>query len=342
MGSMQARHTRRRGALAAAVATTLALALAGCGGDDEAESPAGSGGGSGPEKSTLKVGILKIGDVLPLWIAEQQGFLKEAGFQSVQIVEMAGGAAIQPAIQSGQLDLGWSNVVSVVLAKTRKFDFQFFAGGTFLGPGAERNQVILVKKDSSIRNPEQLAGKTIGFNLLGGINELATRAYLTEKGVDPGKVKMVELGTPQTLGPLAQGRVDAVAANEPQVTIGLENGTARVLIENPFSPFGEEPFLAGWMSTSKWLDQNPKTVEAFSGAIDKAVQWAEQNKEEANRLLSQKTGIDPAVVDKMVPSITKGSIEPAHIQPYIDAAKKFGLSKTTFPPEEVLWQGPEG
>jgi NitT/TauT family transport system substrate-binding protein len=342
----QGRRGRRWVALiAAAVLAVMALGVAACGGDDS--SSGGSTGGNsasagGPEKTTLKVGILKIADVYPLWVAQQQGYFKQAGFKNVQVVEMAGGAAIQPAIQSGQLDLGWSNVVSVVLAHARKFDFQFFDGGTYIGPGAERNQVILVKKNSPIHSVKQLAGKRYGVNTLGNIAELSARAYMRENGVDDKKVKLVELGTPLTVPPLVQGRVDAVSANEPAVTIGLATGKVRILAENPYSVFGRNVFLAGWMSTKKFIDDNPRTIQAFTQAIHKAVAWAKQHKEETNRLISQNTGIAPNVADKQVPSITKNTITPGDIQPWIEAAKKYGLMDTTFGPGEVLWQGQAG
>jgi NitT/TauT family transport system substrate-binding protein len=334
---------RIRMRLIASALVALVLALGACGGDDDDASSGSASSGTGPEKTTLKVGILKIADVFPLWVAQQQGYLKEAGFKNVQVVEMAGGAAIQPAIQSGQLDLGWSNVVSVVIGQPRHFDFKFFAGGTWIGPGAERNQVILVKKNSPIRDVKQLEGKRYGVNTLGNIAEVSVRAYLDQHGVNLDKVKLVELGTPLTVPPLAQGRVDAVSANEPAVTIGLNTGGVRILAENPYSALGKEVFLAGWMSNEKFLKENPKTVQAFSQAIDKAVKWSEdeQNKDAFNQLLAQRTGLPPNVVGKMVMSITKDRVTAQDIQPWIDATKKYGLIDESFPPEDVLWQGPE-
>jgi NitT/TauT family transport system substrate-binding protein len=259
----------------------------------------------------------------------------------VQATEMAGGAAIQPAIQSGQLDLGWSNVVSVVISKPQGFNFKFFAGGTWIGPGAERNQVIMVKKNSPIKSAKQLVGKRYGVNTLGNIAEVSVRSWLDHNGVDPKKVNIVELGTPITVPPLVQGRVDAVSANEPAVTIGLQTGKVRILAENPYSGLGKEVFLAGWIANDKFLNQNPKTVKAFSEAIDKAVAWSRdpKNKTAFNQLLAQNTGLAPDVVDKQVMSITKNQVTQADIQPWIEATKKYGLLKQSFPPEDVLWQG---
>jgi NitT/TauT family transport system substrate-binding protein len=338
MGEVAGWTGRRTIALAALLAA-LVLGLAACG-DDEDSSAGGGGGGTGPETKALKVGLIKIGDVLPFWVAEKQGFFKEVGFDRVTGTEMAGGAAIQPAVQSGQLDLGWSNNVSVILAHTQKFDFKFFAGGVFLTPETLQNQSILVKKSSPIRSAQDLVGKTIGMNTLGNLNELAAKAWLDREGVDPSKVKMVELGTPLTVPPLVQGRVDASTANEPAITIAMAKGDVRILADDPFAVFGEEPFLAGWMSTGKWLDENPRTATAFAEAMQKSVDWMKANPDEANALLTEKTGIPAAVVGKMVKSTDKPEITPADLEPYIDAAKKYGLTKTTFPASELLWKAP--
>jgi NitT/TauT family transport system substrate-binding protein len=333
---------RRWTALLAVLALAgLSLGLAACGDDDDGGSSSGSSaGGTGPESKTLKVGLLKIGDVLPFWVAEKQDFFKDVGFDSVTATEMAGGAAIQPAVQSGQLDLGWSNNVSVILAHTQKFDFKFFAGGVFLSPETMRNQTILVKKDSPIKSAQDLVGKTVGVNTLGNLVELSTKAWLDRQGVDPSKVKIVELGTPLTVPPLVQGRVDASAANEPAVTIALSKGDVRILADDPFASFGTNPFLAGWMSTGKWLDSHPRTAKAFADAMQKSVDWIKANPDDANAVLTEKTGIPAAVVGKMVKSVDKPQITAEDLQPYVDAAKKYGLTKETFDPAELIWKAP--
>jgi NitT/TauT family transport system substrate-binding protein len=320
-----------------AVVAALALLVstfAACGDSDE---PSGEGDG-GLEKTSLRVGILTIGDLIPFWAARERGFFREEGLE-VEEVEMAGGAAIQPAVVAGDLDLGWSNVVSVVLAKAEDLEFEFFGGGAFLGPGHYENQAIMVAKGSPITEPEQLEGKTIGVNTLNNINHLSIQAYLDEQGVDPTSVEFLELGTPNTIEALAGGRVDAVAANEPFVTIGLETGSAETLVSNPFSPFGEEPFLAAFMSTPQWLEENPKTAAAFTRAVDKGMDWVEQNPEAANELLIEITGIEPAVARKMTPSLLKPQIAESDIEPWIGAAEEYGMTDTSFPASDVLWEG---
>ena len=229
--------------------------------------------------------------------------------------------------------------MSVVLAKSRNLDFEFLGGGAFLGPRHYKNQAVLVKKGSPITDPRQLEGKTIGVNTLNNINHLSMQAYLSGIGVDPDSVKFFELGNPNTLEGLAAGRVDAVTANEPFVTIGLQTGAARALVYNPFEPFGKEPFLAGFISTPKWLEENPKTAAAFTRAVDKGIGWVAENPKGAQKLLVKNTEIKPALAGKIVPSLPKRQITAADIEPWITAAKKYGMTERTFPATEVLKEG---
>jgi NitT/TauT family transport system substrate-binding protein len=64
-----------RGSLAVTAAiTALALTAAGCGGDDKPSSS-----GTGLEKTTLNVGMLPVGDVAQLQLAQDRGFFKAEG-----------------------------------------------------------------------------------------------------------------------------------------------------------------------------------------------------------------------------------------------------------------------
>jgi NitT/TauT family transport system substrate-binding protein len=319
-------------ALVAALAV-VALAAAGCGDDEQS-----GGGDGGLEKTSLKVGILTIGDLVPFWAAQEQGYFADEGLKITE-QEAAGGAAIQPAVKSGDLDLGWSNITSVVLAKAQNLDFQFLGGGAFLGPGHYKNQAILVQKGSPIKEPSDLEGKTIGVNTLNNINHLSARAYLAEKGVDPDSVEFLELGNPNTVEGLEAGRVDAVTANEPFVTIGLQTGVAEALVYNPFEAFGREPFLAGFVSTPEWLEENPQTAAAFTRAVDKGIDWVNENPKGAEKVLVDHTEIEPELAGRIVPSLPKQQISESDIEPWIAAAKEQGMTEETFPASELLQEG---
>ena len=326
-----------RGAGLLAGGSVLAQFGIGCGGSSSKSSTSGSG----PETTTVKAGIIKFADTIPFWVADQQGFFKKRGLTNVQGVEMVGGAAIQPAIQSGQLDLGWTSVPSVITAKAHNFDFKFFAaGGSSVGPGHYANESMLVKQDSPIHRAQDLVGKKVGLNTLGNIAELEVRWWLDSAGVDPSQVKLVELNAvgPDEVPPLIQGRVDAIQVNEPTVTAALKKGGVRNVGDWSFlAP--KHVFLAGWASTGKWLDDHPKTANAFAQAMKDAEGWISANKAAANKLTSEKTGVPEALINAMVPSEITIPVTQADLTPLIQACQKYGLSDKSFPASEIVWNG---
>lgn len=79
-------------------------------------------------ETKLQVGTMKIGDLSPFFLAQEKGFFKDAGLD-INVTAMVGGAAIQPALASGALNIGWSNVISVYQGHLEGFDYRFIANG---------------------------------------------------------------------------------------------------------------------------------------------------------------------------------------------------------------------
>ena len=63
-------------------------------------------------QSKLNVGYMKIGDLSPFFLALDREFFKSAGLD-INLASMVGGAAIMPALASGSINIGWSNVISI-------------------------------------------------------------------------------------------------------------------------------------------------------------------------------------------------------------------------------------
>jgi len=317
----------------------LAPVWTGCGSDDASSTSTAASGSL--ETTKLKAGIIMFADTIPFWVAEQQGLFRDAGFDSVEGVEMVGGTAIQPAIQSGQLQLGWASVPSVIAAKAQNFDFRFFAGGSALGPDSYANQSMLVVEDSPLRSIRDLPGHKVGVNTLGNIAELEVRWSLDAAGLDPDSVELVELNAigPDQLPPLIQGRIDALQVNEPTVTAALRDGGVRAISDWSFMD-PDVVFVAGWVSTGEWLDANPNAARAFAGAMEAAAQWIEGHERAANRLISEKTGVPEDLVNAMVSSEIHIPVTEADLQPLAEACHRYGLSEAEVPAADIVWQPP--
>src|ERR671925_981382 len=75
-----------------------------------------------------KLGYMKIVDTAAMFVAMEKGFFKAEGLE-LETVPMVGGATIAPAVASGDLQIGWTNVISHYQAHAEGFGFKFIAGG---------------------------------------------------------------------------------------------------------------------------------------------------------------------------------------------------------------------
>src|SRR4051794_39832183 len=161
---MRGRGKFRALALLVALGFTV-LAAAGCGGDD------GGGGGSG-KPATLKVGVIPIADVAPLYLGIKKGFFKQEKLTiKPQLAE--GGAAITPAVVSGNFQIGFSNTISLLIASSKNLPVQIISQGV-LGGKTEKDAWadLLVLKNGPIKSGKDLEGKTIAVNTLKNICEV--------------------------------------------------------------------------------------------------------------------------------------------------------------------------
>src|SRR5688500_4120067 len=207
-----------RGAIAGGIAA-LALLLAGCGGDDEGGAPAGEGG-------VTKLAVQETAGVPSAFV----GFGIEKGFFDEQRLEIElqptqGGAATIPALVNGDIQVGGSNVVSLLLASSKDLPIRAIAGGTSAQASGEKDfGALLAAKGKGISKPEDLEGKTVAVNTLNNIAEVVVQAALEKQGVDPVSVKGAGVALAELEPGVAEGSVLAAFSVEPFRTQGVQKG----------------------------------------------------------------------------------------------------------------------
>jgi NitT/TauT family transport system substrate-binding protein len=335
----QSRTDPNRLRRASSIAFIVLLAVVGfgaCGGDERAADgsmPTLAGRGGEPEIKRLRVGALPITDLKQLFVADAKGFFRREGLE-VEVENFEGGATIIPAVESGSVDLGWSNSVSILQARARGLAMRFFAGGLYQGPG-HWTSALMVPEDSPIRTPEQLHGRTVALNTLANINELVMRAYLDREGVAPDAYELLEVPFPDQPAALDAGRVDAILPTEPFVTVAEQNG-ARTVHAQPFTVLGPDPFVAAFFTTDEWLRQNPNTAAAFRRAVNKATAYWNDHPDERAEIISRYTQVPAAVAEKIALGEPRTEISHAELQRQIELSHKYGLIPKTFDAAEVM------
>jgi NitT/TauT family transport system substrate-binding protein len=297
---MKVRHLRR----AVAAAGVMALIAAGCGDDDgggggdEGAETGGDGAESGGELTTIEVGVVPVVDVAPLYLGIEQGFFEEEGLD-VQPAVAQGGAAIIPAVMQGDQPIGFSNIVSLLIGQIEGLPVQVIAQGIQATDDPENDTAaIAVAADSEIQEPADLEGATIAINTLRNISELTVKAALEGEGVDVSTLNFVEVPLPDMVGQLEAGQVDAAGLVEPFITTGEDAGHRMIIYDRVATE--PEMTIANYFTSTDYMESNPEVVEGFVRAINRSLEYATENPDEARQAIAEYTEIPPDVLERVV------------------------------------------
>ncbi|MDK1471874.1 ABC transporter substrate-binding protein [Streptomyces sp. 549] len=266
--------------------------VAGCG-----SSPAANGGSPSPgegESTQVSVGIIPIVDVAPLYLGQKKGFFSSRGID-LKMESAQGGAAIIPGVLSGQFEIGFSNVTSLMLAQTKGVPIKSVVNGSATTGNTETDiSGVAVRKDSTIKTAKDLAGQTVAVNTLQNIGDTTVRESVRKAGGDPKKVKFVEMAFDQMPAALDGGQVDAAWVGEPALTIAKSQG-ARV-VTSPFAETHPKLTLATYFTSAKLIQEKPDLVEKFTEAMTESLEYASAHPEEAREILTTYTKISGDVL----------------------------------------------
>src|ERR671931_2492889 len=107
--------------LAALLFATSLLAAA-CG----SNTPAAPSTPGQPDKVT--VGVIPILDVAPIYLGKEKGFFSKRNIE-LKLEQAQGGAAIVPAVVSGQYQFGFSNMISLLVAQSKNVPIKVVCNG---------------------------------------------------------------------------------------------------------------------------------------------------------------------------------------------------------------------
>jgi len=262
--------------------------------------------------------------------AVDEGFFKANGLAAdIQII--SNGAAIASAVLGGAVDIAQSNIVSLALAHERGLDVVAIAPAG-LYSSKEPTSALLVRASSPYHTAKDLNGKVIACNGLQNISQIGPEAWLDKNGGDASSYKFIDMPFPDMLAALATDRVSAALVAEPVLSDALKQGN-RVL-GNAYDGIAPTFLIGAWFTTGAWAKAHPDVVRRFQKAMYASAVWANKNHAASAESLTRATKI--AVVPGMRRATYGEKLDPALIQPLIDATAKYGPLKTAFPATELI------
>lgn len=281
----------RRRLLAGMVAVALAGTLTACGTSSDSGSSGGGGVSGGVDK--VKVGVIPIVDVAPIYLGQKQGFFSKRNIE-LTMESGQGGAAIVPGVVSGQFQFGFSNLTSLMIAQTKNVPIKVVANGVAsTGRQGKDFGAVVVKGASPIRTAADLAGKKVSVNTLKNIGDTVTRQSVRKAGGDPAKIQFVEMPFPNMPAALDGGQVDAAWVVEPQLTAIKAAGGRE--IASTYVDAAPDLTVAAYFASTELTGKNPDLVTRFTEAINESLAYADANPDAVRAVLADYTKIDEKV-----------------------------------------------
>ncbi|WP_037618146.1 ABC transporter substrate-binding protein [Streptomyces aureus] len=310
--------------LAGIAVGAVLVAASACGSSD--------GGGASDKNSssggttTVKLGVIPIVDVAPVYLGQKKGFYKKHGL-TLSMSTAQGGAAIVPAVVSGQSQFGFSNMTSLMIAQSNGVPVKAVANGVAsTGVAGADFGAITVKKGSAITSAKDLEGKKVAVNTLKNINETAVRESVRKAGGDPSKVKFVELAFDQMPAALDSGQIDAAMVVEPALATVKSQGATE--IASSLVDVAKNLTVAMYFTSNQYAQQHPDVVKKFQEATAESLAYADAHPEEVRAIVTTYTTIPAAVLAKV--TLPKWPAEPdrASIETLEKLGEQDGLFKS--------------
>jgi len=213
----------------------------------------------------MRIGVLPITDVVPFYVAQQQGYFLKQGL-AVELVPAASAAERDQMMLTATIDGELNDLVSTALfnATTPKIKIVRQARIAFKNAP---EYWILTPKDSPIKTAADLKGKEIAISQ-NSVIEYVTQRLLESEGLNAADIKTTNVPSiPTRLQLLTQGQVAAATLPDPLASLAILQGARIVVDDSKYTQFS----MSVISFRNEVLAQRPGDVKKFLAAYDQAI-----------------------------------------------------------------------
>lgn len=248
---------------------------------------------------TVKIANLPIVEGLPLYIALDKGYFKDAGI-NVEYTRFDAPNQIIDAVMAGKADMvapSGAMGISAVADSKNPGKLKIYSVG-----GGDKNiptNGLFVGNNSTINTIEGLKDKKIG--IFPGIQwrTIATE-ILNRHGFNPGvDVALVELAPGLHSTALASGEVDAVLTLEPNLAVIKDKKLGKEILPNPTQDIANPFYNCAGIINVQFAKNHPELAKKVIQILDKANKEIRDNPQEARKHLVGYTSLTGDLVNKV-------------------------------------------
>lgn len=279
----------------------------------------------GPARAAepIKVTLLdsNIVNYLPAYVAIDQGLFARHGL-AVNRTVIPNASYTTTALFSGSGQVGTLSPIPLIQASSAGLGLVAIATSDIV-PSAIHSGIV-VRDDSPIRTAQDLTGKRVAVAGINGALHVLTRKWLSDNGIDPGRVTFVELPFSQMADALRAGQVDAITSIDPFMTRITEAKAGRSIFDLlNASPDGTAS--AFYACTADWAEAHPEAVAGFRAGLDDAGQFIAAHPDQAKRILADYTKLPAQAIEQTPLPNFKFPATKIQVQYWADIALKQGL-----------------
>ncbi|WP_163336995.1 ABC transporter substrate-binding protein [Desulfopila sp. IMCC35008] len=253
------------------------------------------------EKDMLRLALLPIPDVLPVYVAQEKGYFKEAG---IVVEPLPVGSAVErdQLMQAGRIDGMINEVSGAALFNRQSPQMQIISYARIPAENAPLFRV-LAAPGSKVSEVKELAQVPIG------VSKNTVIEYITERLLEKGGVPTADIVTrsvpvlPERLQLLLAGQIPAATLPDPLGFAAIQAGAVEVV-----SDLEAKDLSASVISFSmQSISEKEQTVAKFMVAWDKAAADLNADPESFRALMLSKIRVPKNVRQTFaIPPIPRG------------------------------------
>jgi ABC-type nitrate/sulfonate/bicarbonate transport system substrate-binding protein len=273
-------------------------------------------------------------DNASLYYAQQQGWFRQAGLD-VTIQPQTSGAVGMAALIGGSAQIANSNVLSLCLAHAKGVPVAIVTPGSIYDGSVSENIQLVVAPGSPVRRAKELNGKNVAVPGLSDLFTVSIKGIVDQDGGDSSSVHFVEMPPPSMVGALQAGKIDAAGVYDPFLSAVLAVGAKP--IAKPYDSIAPKFLVDCDFAYRPWAEQHRQAVSDFAAAYNRASSYANTHYRELYPMVSQFSHIPVDVLANMQYAEVATTVDPAMIQPVINAAAKYHVIPRAFSARELIF-----
>ncbi len=272
----------------------------------------------------LRVGYIPVMGAAQIFVAEGEGWLKQAGLTLSTSTFESGPNMIQ-ALQSGTLDVYVAGLAPLLVARAKGIDVRIvaataveemgFAANAAFSPQIEGKDPAAAFKTFREKNnrPVKLATQPIGS----GPNTALQHWLWEVVKADKADVQIVEMGIDATQRAIATNAVEGGSVREPALSIIQKQNPAIKLIATGKEMFPDFPGVVVAVMGS-FADSRPRDVDALVRSVIRATAFLKEHPEQAVKHVGAAFGkglvSDDILLDALKSPQTRFTSDPRRIE----------------------------